>query len=130
MTSLFFILATFFMLFEIHSIYYPRKHVNFTKKLSKENYELLKSEEKVKGCLWVFLHLLYLVWAVIGLAISSQWHFFLILLLSGLVFGLISKMLPDTGKVFIKVVDSSLSATLLAWLFMNHFHPGFLPVIF
>ena len=135
MTSLFFFLAIVFFFYEFSTILSPQKEVDRLKKFTSK--EFLEDKEKPKsesmnGCLFVFLHLGYLLWTFIGLAFASQWESFLILVVMGLVSGITTSILKRFKLEYsifrkgVKVIDALVCATVIADIFLVHFNntPG------
>ena len=131
MISLFFFLAIVFFLHEFTTFTSPQNEVDrLTKYTSKE---FLEDKEKPKsesmnGCLFVLLHMGYLLWTFIGLAFASQWESFLILVVMGLVSGITTKILKrfklenSILRKGIKVIDGLVCAAIIADIFLVHFN--------
>jgi hypothetical protein len=135
MTSLFFFLAIVFFFYEFTTFLNPQKEVDRLKKFTSKEY--LEDKEKPKsetlnGCLFVSLHISYMLWTFIGLAFASQWISFLILVVIGLVSGITSSILKrfklDNSKLRlgIKIIDGLVCAAIIADIYLVHFHniPG------
>jgi hypothetical protein len=131
MTSLFFFLAIVFFFYEFTTFLNPQKEVDRLKKFTSKEY--LEDKEKpnsdvVNGCLFVTLHISYLLWAFIGLAFASQWVSFLILVVIGLISGVTSSILKrfkleySKLRIGIKIVDGLICATVIADIFLVHFN--------
>ena len=135
MTSLFFFLAIVFFFYEFTTFLNPQKEVDRLKKFTSK--EFLEDKEKPKsdalnGCLFVLLHMGYLLWTFIGLAFASQWESFLILVVMGLVSGITSSILKRFKLEYsilrkgVKVIDALVCGTVIADIFLVHFNntPG------
>ena len=135
MTSLFFFLAIVFFFYEFTTFLNPQKEVDRLKKFTSKEY--LEDKEKPKsetlnGCLFVSLHISYMLWTFIGLAFASQWISFLILVVIGLVSGITSSILKrfklDNSKLRlgIKIIDGLVCSAIIADIYLVHFHniPG------
>lgn len=128
MTGIFFILAVFFLLYEIGAALKPGK-VNSRLKLlmDKDGFKKAKTEDKVGGCLFSLVQIFYLTWSIIGLAFASQWISFALLFLIGVVSGLIQKGFRmkslDNSKVALglRSIDALLCAFIIFDIFMTHF---------
>lgn len=135
MTSLFFFLAIVFFFHEFSTFISPQKEVDrltkFTSKEYLENKEKPKSDT-LNGCLFVLLHMGYLLWAFIGLAFATQWVSFLILVIIGLISGITTKLFKQFKlensklRLGIKIIDGLVCATVIADIFLVHFNntPG------
>ena len=131
MTTLFFLIAIVFMMYEISVIKDANKRIQLTDELkNKKFWEESEKDLKTKGCLFVGMNMMYFAWTVIGIALASQWHMFVLLFSLGIIEGLMLKVVSKDDRRFVKVTDAVLSATALLWIFINHFHPGVLPDIF
>lgn len=131
MTTLFFLIAIVFMMYEISVIKDANKRIQLTDELKNKNFwEESKKDLKTKGCLFVGMNMMYFAWTVIGIALASQWHMFVLLFSLSIIEGLMLKVVSKDDRRFVKVTDAVLSATTLLWIFINHFHPGVLPDIF
>ena len=135
MTSLFFFLAIVFFFYEFTTFLNPQKEVDRLKKFTSKEY--LEDKEKPKGealngCLFILLHLGYMLWTFIGLAFSTQWISFLILVVIGLISGITTKILKrfklenSILRKGIKVIDGLVCAAIIADIFLVHFNntPG------
>ena len=135
MTSLFFFLAIVFFLYEFVTFTSPQKEVDRLTKYTSKEY--LDDKEKPKGealngCLFILLHLGYMLWTFIGLAFSTQWISFLILVVIGLISGITTKILKrfklenSILRKGIKVIDGLVCAAIIADIFLVHFNntPG------
>jgi hypothetical protein len=135
MTSLFFFLAIVFFFYEFHVFINPKKDADrltkFTSKEFLEDKEKPKSET-LNGCLFVLLHMGYLLWTFIGLAFATQWVSFLILVIIGITAGITSTILKrfklenSKFRLGIKIIDGLVCATIIADIFLVHFNntPG------
>ena len=128
MTSIFFILAVFFLFYEIGVALKPSK-VNSRLKLlmDKDGFKKAKTEDKIGGCLFALVQIFYLTWSIIGLAFAFQWISFALLFLIGVVSGLIQKGFRmkslDNSKVALglRSIDALLCAFIIFDIFMTHF---------
>jgi uncharacterized membrane protein YbaN (DUF454 family) len=131
MTSIFFFLAIVFFFYEFTTFLNPQKEVDRLKKYSSKEFHEDKEKpksESMNGCLFVFLHIGYLLWTFIGLAFASQWESFLILVIMGLVSGITSSILKrfkleySKLRLGIKIIDGLVCATVIADIFLVHFN--------
>ena len=131
MTSIFFFLAIVFFFYEFTTFLNPQKEVDRLKKYSSKEFHEDKEKpksESMNGCLFVFLHIGYLLWTFIGLAFASQWESFLILVIMGLVSGITSSILKrfkleySKIRLGIKIIDGLVCATVIADIFLVHFN--------
>jgi len=128
MTSIFFILAVFFLFYEIGVALKPSK-VNSRLKLlmDKDGFKKAKTEDKIGGCLFALVQIFYLTWSIIGLAFAFQWISFALLFLIGVVSGLVQKGFRmkslDNSKVALglRSIDALLCAFIIFDIFMTHF---------
>ena len=128
MTSIFFILAVFFLFYEIGVALKPSKVNRRLKQLmDKDNFKGLKTEDKIGGCLFSLVQISYLIWTVIGLAFATQWLSFALLFLIGAVSGLVQKAfrmkgLDDTKFALgMRSIDALICAFVIFDIFMTHF---------
>jgi hypothetical protein len=129
-TTIFFLLAIFFMIHEIGVFLNPSRSVDITENLKDKNF--LKSKEhssgdKAQGCLFALANLFYLFWSVMGLAFSSQWVPFLFLFVIGVATGLIQKGLSMKNlqrskfALGLRSLDALICAFVIFDIFMTHF---------
>jgi hypothetical protein len=129
-TTIFFLLAIFFMIHEIGVFLNPSRSVDITENLKDRNF--LKSKEhssgdKAQGCLFALANLFYLFWSVMGLAFSSQWVPFLFLFVIGVATGLIQKGLSMKNlqrskfALGLRSLDALICAFVIFDIFMTHF---------
>jgi len=128
MTSVFFILAVFFLFYEIGTGLRPSKANKRLKRLmDKDVFKEAKTEEKMGGCLFAFVHMFYLIWTVIGIAFATQWMSFALLFLIGVVSSFVQKAFRmknlDSSKVALglRSIDALLCAFIIFDIFMTHF---------
>jgi hypothetical protein len=135
MTSLFFLLAIVFFLYEFGTIINPYKDVEKINRYGDNEY--WKDKDNIKerakeGCSYMLMHLAYMAWTFIGLAFATQWVSFLILILVGLVAGLVSGLLKrfklESSRIRIafKIMDGIICSAIIADIFLVHFQntPG------
>ena len=128
MTTFFFMIAIVFMMYELSVISNAKSRIQLTEELkNKEFWKEAEKDIKAKGCMFLFMNMTYFVWAVIGVALASQWYMFILLFSIGIIEKMMLKIVPNTEKYVVKIVDASISAATLLWIFINHFHPGVLP---
>jgi hypothetical protein len=131
MTTLFFLIAIVFMMYEISVIRDANKRIQLTDELkNKKFWEESEKDLKVRGCLFVVMNMMYFAWAVIGFALASQWHMFVLLFSLSVIERMMLKIVSKEDRRLVKVTDAVLSAATLLWIFVNHFHPGVLPDLF
>ena len=128
MTSIFFILAVFFLFYEIGVALKPSKvNLRLKQLMDKDNFKGLKTEDKIGGCLFSLVQISYLIWTVIGLAFATQWLSFALLFLIGAVSGLVQKAfrmksLDDTKfGLGMRSIDALICAFVIFDIFMTHF---------
>jgi hypothetical protein len=128
MTSIFFILAVFFLFYEIGVALKPSKvNLRLKQLMDKDNFKGLKTEDKIGGCLFSLVQISYLIWTVIGLAFATQWLSFALLFLIGAVSGLVQKAfrmkgLDDTKFALgMRSIDALICAFVIFDIFMTHF---------
>ena len=128
MTSIFFILAVFFLFYEIGVALKPSKvNLRLKQLMDKDNFKVLKTEDKICGCLFSLVQISYLIWTVIGLAFATQWLSFALLFLIGAVSGLVQKAfrmkgLDDTKFALgMRSIDALICAFVIFDIFMTHF---------
>ena len=128
MTSIFFILAVFFLFYEIGVALKPSKvNLRLKQLMDKDNFKGLKTEDKIGGCLFSLVQISYLIWTVIGLAFATQWLSFALLFLIGAVAGLVQKAfrmkgLDDTKFALgMRSIDALICAFVIFDIFMTHF---------
>ena len=129
MTSIFFILAVFFLFYEIGVALKPSKvNLRLKQLMDKDNFKGLKTEDKIGGCLFSLVQISYLIWTVIGLAFATQWLSFALLFLIGAVSGLVQKAfrmkgLDDTKFALgMRSIDALICAFVIFDIFMTHFN--------
>jgi len=128
MTTLFFLLIIPFLLFEINTLFNTKKAYTFRKTVAtKEAFAEGDSGDKALGCLYLTFAMIYFIWGVLGVALSSQWLSFAILLGLGLISALINKALLAIGKPdgVLKMLslkaDAIVSIIMLVDIFLVHF---------
>lgn len=128
MTTLFFLLIIPFLLFEINALFNTRKAYEFRKIVAtKEAFANGDSGDKAAGCLYLTFAMVYFMWGIIGVALSSQWLSFAILLGLGLISALVNKLLLAIGKpdgvlkMLSMKVDAIVSIIMLVDIFLVHF---------
>jgi len=128
MTSIFFILAVFFLFYEIGVALKPAKvNLRLKQLMDKDKFKEAKTEDKIGGCLFAFVQIFYLIWTVLGLAFSFQWISFALLFAIGLVSGLFNKAFRmkkiEDSKVALglRTIDALLCAFIIFDIFMTHF---------
>ena len=130
MTSLFFFLAVVYFLYEFTVLLKPQGEVDRLNKYSSKEYLQNKDKPKAEalnGCVFVLMHMTYLVWTFIGLAFSSQWISFLILVIVGLISGIASSILKRFNlgnskiRTVIKFVDAAICSSIIADIYLVHF---------
>ena len=128
MTTLFFLLVIPFLLFEVNTLFNTKKSYTFRKNVAnKEAFDNGDSGDKAAGCLYLTFAMVYFIWGVLGVALSSQWHSFAILIGLGLISALINKLLLAIGKpdgvlkMLSLKLDAIVSIILLVDIFLVHF---------
>lgn len=131
MTSLFFFLGIVFFLYEFIVFIKPQEEVERIKKFSNKEHFENKGErvprEVVGGCLFLTMHLTYMLWTFIGVAFASQWKSFLILIIVGLVSAVTSTILKKLKldntilKPATKLVDGLVCSVVIADIYLVHF---------
>jgi hypothetical protein len=134
MTTIFYLLTILFIFFEItrfNRIEKIRLALDTIGKKKKEDPESELDEESIKnlktnGCFYASVALLYLIWSFIGLALSSHWYLFGILLLIGIFTSILRKIISLVRKsdyYWLSRLNSFLSSLVLVSVFFAHFHP-------
>lgn len=118
MTTFFFLIGMIFLVYEFSIILNPSSNLKMLDYLKSED-----KNKKIQGCFIVFFNLFYLIWTIIGMALSHQWKYFALILLIGIFDGILNKIF-ESLKVFMKRLDAIVSCIILFWIFINHFHPG------
>lgn len=130
MTTLFFLFAIVFMMYEISVIADANKRLQLTDELkNKEFWKEAEKDLRARGCIFLIMNMGYFAWAIIGVALASQWHMFVLLFAISLIEKLMLKIVPVTERNIVKITDAIISSIALLWIFINHFHPGVLPDI-
>jgi hypothetical protein len=89
------------------------------------------SEEKlaikfVSGC----FSLIYLVWLILGMALSDLWYAYLAIFTLSILQSFVTKYLKKNkhweSLILFKKIDGVISMAILLWLFVAHFHPELL----
>lgn len=87
----------------------------------------LSEDEQAKYKTISFFGLVYAAFTVAGMAFGHNWHLYGLLFLIGVPFSLIFNKLKKSQKYDIMTIwrriDSMLSAGLIVWIFLKHFHP-------
>jgi hypothetical protein len=124
MTTLFFLLAILFLLYEVYGVINTRSFYEFKKSVADKS---SFAEDKSAGCLYLFIVMPYFIWGILGVALSDQWISFVILFAIGIVTSIISNTLKRIGhpdgvaKMLWLKIDALASAIMLADIFMVHF---------
>jgi uncharacterized membrane protein YbaN (DUF454 family) len=130
MTTIFFLLAIIFFLYELSGFYNPRRSSEHLKNLKKKDFftsDEIQRDAKLNGCAYAFVNMFYMFWTILGLAFSTQWLSFGILFGLGIVFGMLQKALSMKNledsrfSLFLRSVDCLICATVIADIFMVHF---------
>jgi hypothetical protein len=128
MTTLFFLLVIPFLLFEINTLINTKKAYGFRKTVAtKEAFADGEAGDKAAGCLYLTFAMIYFIWGVLGVALSTQWLSFSILIGLGLISALINKALLAIGKpdgvlkMLSLKLDAIVSIILLVDIFLVHF---------
>jgi len=122
MTTLFFLLTMFFILYEVYALFSTRKFYEFKKAIAAK-----PDKNKSDGCLLISLVIPYIIWCVLGVALSDQWLSFLVLIGVGVVTSIISSLLKIADlsdgklKLLLIKIDALISIILLVDIFMVHF---------
>ena len=120
MTTIFFLLTVFFILYEAYALFSTRKFYEFKKAIA-------SNKNKSDGCLLISLVISYLIWCALGVALSDQWLSFLALIGVGVVTSIISYLLKIADlsdgklKMLLLKMDASISIIMLVDIFMVHF---------
>jgi hypothetical protein len=80
----------------------------------------------VTGC----FSTIYLVWLILGMAISGLWYAYLAIFILSLLQAPVAKYFKKNkhweSLILFKKIDCVISMTILVWLFVAHFHPELL----
>lgn len=92
-------------------------------------YILPKDEDEEKtirivgGC----FSLIYLVWLILGMALSGLWYAYLVIFILSVLQSPIAKYFKKHEQweslIVFKKIDCVISIAILVWLFFAHFHP-------
>jgi hypothetical protein len=103
-----------------------------TRAFVKVIYMLPKNDEDkeaikiASGC----FSLIYLVWLILGMAISSLWYAYLAIFILSILQAPVAKYFKKhkhwESLILFKKIDGIISMTILIWLFVAHFHPELL----
>lgn len=122
MTTLFFLLTMFFILYEVYALFSTRKFYEFKNAIAVKS-----NKNKPVGCFLISLVIPYLIWCVLGVALSDQWLSFLVLIGVGIVTSIISYLLKIADlsdgklKMILIKIDALISIIILVDIFMVHF---------
>lgn len=122
MTTAFFLLTVFFILYEAYALFSTRKFYEFKRAIA-----VKPDKKKSDGCLLISLVIPYIIWCVLGVALSDQWLSFLVLIGVGVVTSIISSLLKIADlsdsklKLLLIKIDALISIILLVDIFMVHF---------
>jgi hypothetical protein len=85
-----------------------------------------KSIKLATGC----FSAIYLMWLILGMAISGLWYAYLGIFLLSLLQAPVAKYFKKNkhweSLILFKKIDGVISMTILVWLFVAHFHPELL----
>ena len=88
----------------------------------------LSKEDKAKRTTMIFFGMLYLIFMLLGMAMGTLWYIygsiFLLSILTSPVFSYFRKQKAWSMFTMVKRIDCALTLILIAWLFLEHFHPG------
>jgi hypothetical protein len=74
--------------------------------------------------------LIYLVWLILGMAISGLWYAYLAIFVLSLLQAPVAKYFKKNkhweSLILFKKIDGVISMAILVWLFVAHFHPELL----
>ena len=77
----------------------------------------------VGGC----FSLIYLVWLILGIALSGLWYAYLVIFILSVLQSPVAKHFKKNEQwealVVFKKIDCVISIAILVWLFFAHFHP-------
>jgi hypothetical protein len=80
----------------------------------------------VTGC----FSAIYLVWLILGMAISSLWYAYLAIFILSILQAPVAKYFKKNkhweSLILFKKIDGIISMAILVWLFVAHFHPELL----
>ena len=73
---------------------------------------------------------IYLVWLILGMAISSLWYAYLAIFILSILQAPVAKYFKKNkhweSLILFKKIDGIISMAILVWLFVAHFHPELL----
>ncbi len=130
MTTIFFLFTVIFIIYEVYVVFNPRKLNSMVKDITQKDFfksDKATKDQKLNGCLLSMVHMFYLFWSILGLALATQWISFALLFVIGLISGLLNKALRMKGiedtlfGLGWRVIDSAVSAVILFDIFMVHF---------
>jgi hypothetical protein len=80
----------------------------------------------VGGC----FSLIYLVWLILGMALSGLWYAYLLIFILSILQSPVAKYFKKHKQwealIVFKKIDCVISIAILVWLFVAHFHPELL----
>ena len=80
----------------------------------------------VGGC----FSLIYLVWLILGMALSGLWYAYLLIFILSVLQSPVAKYFKKHKQwealIVFKKIDCVISMAILVWLFVAHFHPELL----
>jgi hypothetical protein len=121
-------MAIFYFFSRFSKILDPSRDIKEMSRFSdKEFFDNADSKGKSEGCAWALKNFIFSIWCIIGIAFSNVWGAFALLMMVGVVSGLFKKILgkdrEKTLEIVLKVVQHSISAIILLYIFFSYFHP-------
>jgi len=121
MTTLFYLMTVPFIIWELYVIIKSEKLCKFKDEIdSYRKGDPINTQFLIKGSILTVVHVLYIIWAFIGLFSSNALYFALLFLLSLFTYA-ISKYSYKSYEADIKRGDAMLSLIILVSIFLRYF---------
>ena len=121
MTTLFYLITVPFIIWELYVIIKSEKLCKFKDEIgSYKKGDPINIQYLIKGSVLAVVHILYMIWAFVGLFSSNALYFALLFLLSLFTYA-ISKYSYKSYEADIKRGDAMLSLIILVSIFLRHF---------
>jgi len=122
MTTLFYLMTVPFIIWELYVIIKSEKLCKFKDEIdSYRKGDPINTQFLIKGSILTVVHILYIIWAFIGLFSSNALYFALLFLLSLFTYT-ISKHSYKSYEADIKRGDAMLSLIILVSIFLRYFY--------
>lgn len=127
MTSLFFLSAILFFIYELRNAFNPDKYEALREDFTSGQIQDSDKRTKLKGCLFLTINLFYFLWCLIGFVFASQFIAFAVLFFIGILQYLIEMAVTKSGfkgkrfSTAIRSIDALICAFVIFDIFMTHF---------